>query len=275
MPTYDNSQPVRASQKDVWSFVHDIDNWAGLFPGYQRHLEVEPDHFQWQIRGEAGVWSRLVEFDVHVQEWNEPESVRFSLRGRTEPVAGSGRFFITPVDAATCRIGFELTADAKGPTAPMVNTLLDKFLSEQSGQFLRTLADRVGAEVGGGADQTPAEFPTGPGTIVVQYQAPRTAEFEAWMHGPHYDDLLSQPAVTGVTRFERIGTTGAVGSYLALISSDDLATTMRHRTTQGVAAMKEADRRGVQRGEWYLARTVYDRRLGRLARLRRRLRRAR
>lgn len=335
MPRYERQVPVNATREQVWDFVCDVDRWADLFPGYQRHVRIDEDRFTWQIRGEAGVWSRLVEFDVEVQTWNPPTNVVFELTGKTEPVQGLGTFRISDGQDTTSTIGFELTAEGKGPTAPMLNSLLDKFLSEQAGVFLTTLAeellmvtqsgsapaearartdraaptaqadgevaqaappdgdverisDELEARSGLGASAaasaaTPGSqpitartrFPTGPGVIVVTYQAPSTAEFENWMHGAHYDDLLCQPGVIGVTRFERIGVSGPLGSYLALIRSEDLATTMRYRTTVGAAEMAEADRRGVVRGEWYWARTVYDRRVRRVRRFLRRVERYR
>lgn len=329
MPSFSQEIEATVPQEAAWTFVRTLGNWASLFPGYQRHLEVDDDNFVWQIRGESGVWSRLVEFEVHVQEWNEPGEVRFALRGKTEPVTGTGRFSLKPTSDQATAMGFELTAEGRGPTAPLLNALLKKFVAEQSGPFLERLvaamqrsggaaaaldsaataaavtADSVAPTPVPGtpataAPVTPAnaapdsaatsvagsataaapststaggdEFPVGPGVIVVRYEAPRTRQFEEWLHGPHYDDLLGQPAVVRVSRFEQIGTAGPLGCYLALIHSSDLATTMRHRTTAGVSEQQAANDRGLVRGETYLARVVYDRRRNGFSRLLSRLR---
>lgn len=272
MPTHTREVAVTADQQTAWDFVRLIRNWASLFPGYQRHLEVDQDNFVWHIRGEAGVWSRVVEFDVHVPKWNPPDEIMFQIEGRSEPVGGTGRFYLRPNGEHATTMGFELSLGARGPTAPMLNALVEKFVTNESGRFLDRLAEEIGRSSRSGTgkpatDRPPSEYPTGPGAIVVHYQAPRSREFEAWLHGPHYDDLLGQPGVVRVSRFERIGTDEPLGSYLALIYSRDLATTMRFRTTAGLGEQKAADARGLVRGESYLARVVYDRRTPLIQRL--------
>lgn len=273
MPRYTETVQVSASRDAVWGFVKDVDNWAPMFPGYQRHLEVETDHFVWQIRGEAGVWSRLVEFEVTVLEWNDPNDVTFRIKGKTEPVEGTGKFFSSEGETPRqSQIGFELAAEGRGPTAPMMNALIDRFLTEQSRNFLSALCRKLESTNGAGVTEEQEDpLPTGPGTIFVTYEAPRTREFEEWMHGPHYDDLLRQPGVVGISRFERLGTSGGMGGYVALIQSQDLAATLQYRNSIGRSAQLEADSRGVVRGEGWIARPVFSKRLPWWVRLRKRL----
>ena len=235
MAEFSGEIEVDLPRERVWAFVKDIDNWAHLFPGHQRHLEVEKDHFFWQLRGEAGVWSRLVEFDITVTEWAEPESVRFALKGRTEPVVGSGMCFTRPLPADPGRstVGFTLDAHATGATAPMINMLLKKFVSEQSGPFLDALSGAMADLAPAGdpaapAGPEPSSAPVhGPGVLVVTYRAPRTTECERWL-GEHYvAPLWSEGSLVGYRRLERAAT-GTTGAYHDVLDTMDLPATLRH-----------------------------------------------
>lgn len=254
MATFTGEVEVEKPQAEVWSFVKNVDNWAHLFPGHQRHLEVETDHFSWQLRGEAGVWSRLVEFDVKVVEWSDPDFVRFSLKGRTEPVVGSGMCFAKPADSpGRSLVGFQLDAHATGPTAPMINLLLKKFVTEQSGPFLEKLAASIdtlarnrlsaaepavaGAEPAGavatedlphqaeaGAIVTMAQ---GPGSVIIRYRAPRTTDCERWLRENYLEPLWADTLLTGMRRLESVAA-GSVGEYQEVLDTRDLAGTVRH-----------------------------------------------
>ena len=39
-------------------------------------------------------------------------------------------------------------------------------------------------------------------TVIVMHDAPSTEELDKWMHGPHHEEVLATPGVTGVQRFK-------------------------------------------------------------------------
>lgn len=271
MPAVRRDAEVPADREDVWRFVRKLDNWAPLLPGYERHVERNESSFWWQVRGESGPFSRLLELDVNVSRWNEPEDVVFNLKSLNEPFGGRGRF-VTAATSAGTRLSFELELDAHGATAPMVNALIARYLDGSAAVFLDKIVERIAGEARPDADTEEAERLRGRrGHIVVTYRAPRDPEFEAWLHGPHYDDLLRQPMVRSVRRLEPVDAAGATAFYIALIESEDLGATLSHRNGPGRPAQVEADERGLERLDHYVMHTVYDRRVGLLTRLRRRL----
>jgi carbon monoxide dehydrogenase subunit G len=277
MPTFTNHIETTAPRQTVWDHVVQIDRWAPLFPGYQQHLEVAVDQFEWQIRGDVGAWSRLVTFHVTVEEWAEPASVTFSLKGVTEPVRGEGRFTIAQGERGST-MGFELTAEATGPTAPMVNALLNTFLAEHSGTFLERLRDDLETRLQAsqpGADQArPAPPPEAAGTIVITLESPRTVTADRWIT----DGLIRRvEAIRGTgrpTRLEIVGPDRVDGRVrtMVLIPCRNLRGAVQD---MGLDAPAWPGETGVMLVGREFARTVAQRREGPLRWVRRQLRRLR
>ena len=158
----------------IWDFVQDMDNWAPLLTGYQKHEKLSETESLWTVKGDVGVLARVVQFRVEVVEWSAPERVRFTLRGLNEQMEGEGSFSLEPfederaapasvaprrgrlghaLDAIVgflyrllhgrsergahadsgpgegmVKLSFALRIDAGGPTAPMVNAMMQPAL---------------------------------------------------------------------------------------------------------------------------------------------------
>jgi carbon monoxide dehydrogenase subunit G len=97
MPSANHDRMIAAPFDRVWAFVRDMDNWAPLVTGYQRHEKLSDTESFWFLKGELGGLTRIAEFKVHIDEWDETGRVRFSLQGVNEPVTGSGSFVAEPV----------------------------------------------------------------------------------------------------------------------------------------------------------------------------------
>jgi carbon monoxide dehydrogenase subunit G len=85
----------------VWEFVQEMDNWAGFVAGYQRHEKQSETDSTWVLRGDVGPLARTVQFAVHIEEWNGPSRVVFSLRGVNEPMQGTGTFLLERFEDAS------------------------------------------------------------------------------------------------------------------------------------------------------------------------------
>jgi hypothetical protein len=71
-----------------------MDNWAPYLLGYQKHEQQSETDSIWTLKGDVGVLARIVNISVHIDEWNGPDLVRFTLKGIDEAIEGSGRFTI-------------------------------------------------------------------------------------------------------------------------------------------------------------------------------------
>lgn len=101
MPAVEIERPTAARPAAAWAFVSDMDHWAPLLTGYQRHEQIDDRHSVWTVKGELAGLTRLAEFDVAIAEWVEGDRIAFTLQGRDEPFSGSGAFHIVGAETGT------------------------------------------------------------------------------------------------------------------------------------------------------------------------------
>jgi carbon monoxide dehydrogenase subunit G len=98
----------------IWEFVREMDHWAPLLTGYQKHEKQSETESVWTLKGDVGVLARTLRFRVQVTEWAGPERVAFALRGLNEPMTGEGSFSIQALGAGAQGPGPPALAPARG-----------------------------------------------------------------------------------------------------------------------------------------------------------------
>ena len=129
----------------VWSFVERYDNWADLFPGYQRHRLTQDGASIWTVRGDLGVLSRIVEVEIRPGPRDAAGAITFAVNGITEEVAGTGTFAVQRLGDGRSRLTFAIELAGAGPLGPVVNALLARRLPALLEQFTPALARRLEA----------------------------------------------------------------------------------------------------------------------------------
>ena len=110
MPEAEYSTTARLPVPLIWGYVREMDNWAPFLRGYQSHEKQSDVDSTWVLKGDVGMMTRTVKFQVHIDEWGEPSRVRFTLKGVNEPMEGGGEFLLEPFEDAS--------AAAAAPAAP-------------------------------------------------------------------------------------------------------------------------------------------------------------
>jgi len=100
VPEVEYATTARLPVATIWEFVNEMDNWAAFVAGYQSHEKQSDKNSTWVLKGDVGMLARTVKFAVHVEEWNGPSRVSFSLEGLNEPMKGSGTFVLEPYEDA-------------------------------------------------------------------------------------------------------------------------------------------------------------------------------
>lgn len=149
MPEVEHVTTARLPVETIWDFVRDMDNWAEFVAGYQSHEKLSEDDSVWVLKGDVGMVTRIVKFNVHVQEWAPPYRVTFSLKGVNEPMEGAGTFRLE---------AYEREAEAGPDTSPGETRarregLLSRLFARLARFFYRLARGR--AERGAGADEGP------------------------------------------------------------------------------------------------------------------------
>ena len=146
MPSASGDAVVAVGAEVAWAFVRRYEGWADLLPGYQRHRECSPRVSLWTVRGDVGMFSRVVEAEVEVVE--ETPGVRFAIRGVSENFGGEGTFAVAPIERCRARLVLTLQLHAGGPMAPLIDALLKPRLAGMLQTFAPALARRIEAEAG-------------------------------------------------------------------------------------------------------------------------------
>ncbi len=100
MPEAIHTLRVALPPEAVWDFVKDMNKWAPMLTGYQKHTIVTETKSLWTLKGDVGILSRTVELEVNITEWAGPDRVRFTLTGLNEAVSGEGQFEIRAIAVA-------------------------------------------------------------------------------------------------------------------------------------------------------------------------------
>jgi carbon monoxide dehydrogenase subunit G len=77
-----------------------MDNWGRFVTGYQKHEKQSDVDSTWTLKGDVGVLSRTLTFQVKILEWNGPSRVAFTLDGVNEPMHGEGTFSLETIAGA-------------------------------------------------------------------------------------------------------------------------------------------------------------------------------
>jgi carbon monoxide dehydrogenase subunit G len=145
MPAVVHSVVVDAPLPTTWAFVRDMHNWAELVPGFEGFTAASDIDSEWKVRGDVGILTKLVTFDVHVNEWVEQSHVQFSMVCREEPLKADGSLTAGRVDDARTSLDFALDANAGGMLGPVVNALLKTVLPRMASDFAGSIKRAIEA----------------------------------------------------------------------------------------------------------------------------------
>jgi carbon monoxide dehydrogenase subunit G len=183
LPEAEYSTTARLPVPVIWDYVREMDNWAPFLRGYQSHQKQSDVDSTWVLKGDVGMMTRTVKFQVHIDEWGEPSLVRFTLKGVNEPMQGGGEFRLAPYEDASAapaapklgwfarlvrwlyrlfagrseraasanagpgagmaRLSFKLRVTPGGPMGPMVDALMKPLMLPVAEE----LADRIMGEL--------------------------------------------------------------------------------------------------------------------------------
>lgn len=132
---------TRLPVESIWAFVQDMDNWARFVTGYQSHEKRSDAESCWTLKGDLGVLSRSLTFEVLITEWRAPSQVRFTLRGLNEPMSGGGAFTI---ESQASGARSELAAPL--PMAPAARGFVARWLEALARWFLGLVGGRAERE---------------------------------------------------------------------------------------------------------------------------------
>lgn len=143
MPQGSHTVVVPLNIETIWAFVHDMNNWAPLVPGYIDHEIITERQSTWSFKGDLGFMKKKVKLQIDIKEWNEPSEVLFDLKGLSDNFIGDGYFKAESMDENTTNMTGYLDITAAGMMGPMINQILTKFVP----QTAQELTDAIVAKL--------------------------------------------------------------------------------------------------------------------------------
>ncbi len=90
MPEVEYATTMALSRPLIWDFVKDMNNWAPMLTGYQKHEILDETDSVWTLKGDVGILCRMVQLRAHITEWVAQARDSCTLTGLTETVDGGG-----------------------------------------------------------------------------------------------------------------------------------------------------------------------------------------
>ena len=143
MPQGTHTVEVPLDIHTIWEFVHDMNKWAPLVPGYIDHEILSERQSTWAFKGDLGFMKKTVKLQIDIKEWNEPSEVIFDLKGLSDNFNGGGYFRAEVIDEKTTRMSGHLDITAGGMMGAMVNQILIKFVPQTAQELTDAIVDKL------------------------------------------------------------------------------------------------------------------------------------
>lgn len=143
MPEAEHILEVKVPLSKVWDFVSDMDQWAPLVPGYVSHEKKGDRESLWTLKGDVGILTKKVTFQINIVEWTQPRKVAFTMKGVNENVSGKGYFLGEALTPETTMITGHLELQQGGSMGPMVNSLFKVVMPKVTKNFVESMAAKI------------------------------------------------------------------------------------------------------------------------------------
>jgi len=143
MPQGSHTVEVPLNIETIWAFVHDMNNWAPLVPGYIDHEIISERQSTWSFKGDLGFMKKKVKLQIDIKEWNEPIEVLFDLKGLSDNFIGGGYFKAEAIDEKTTNMTGHLDITASGMMGPMINQILTKFVPQTAQELTDAIVSKL------------------------------------------------------------------------------------------------------------------------------------
>src|SRR5690625_160550 len=147
MPTGFHTLEVDVNIKDIWSFIHEIDNWAHLSPGYVSHEKIDDKRMMWTLDADIGIMQKRVKIETKVLLRKEPNKIKYEFNSLTDNFSGNGIFHMEEITDNKTKIITNVHFQAKGVMGPMINsivqTILPKYAEEATEKVVKIIKEEI------------------------------------------------------------------------------------------------------------------------------------
>jgi carbon monoxide dehydrogenase subunit G len=136
---------VNAPIHHVWKFVSSIDHWAPLVPGYIDHEILNKRESTWKFKSELGAMKKVIQLNVAIINWEEPNKVTFDLKSMNETLNGNGYFEAIQLTNNKTRMAGYIELSASGAWGKIVNPILKSNIPIMTKELTMTVGQKIEA----------------------------------------------------------------------------------------------------------------------------------
>lgn len=115
---------VKIPIETVWIFLHSMDDWSKVIPGYMSHEIKSNQISEWQVKSNFGVIKKKIHFKAEIIDWIEHEKISFRLTGISDKFNGHG--YIQTIKLSNHKTSIKVNFDlqAEGSLAKILKPFL-------------------------------------------------------------------------------------------------------------------------------------------------------
>ncbi|WP_338469313.1 SRPBCC family protein [Niallia sp. XMNu-256] len=133
----------------VWKFLHSIEEWPGVIPGYISHEILSDQISTWQIKSDFGLIKKKLHFKAEIIEWKKYEKITFRITGISDKFHGHGRVETIKLSNHKTSILANFHITAEGSIAKLIKPFLKSSLPEMSKEKKYELEQQIKKIAGG------------------------------------------------------------------------------------------------------------------------------
>src|SRR5690625_1434713 len=147
MPTGVHTVEVDVNIKDVWRFIHEIDNGTHLFPGYVSHEKIDDNGLMCALDENIGIMRIRVKMKRKDKQQKEKNKRKNEFNSIQEKFYYNGIFHMEKITDNKTKIITNVHFQAKGVIGPMINsivqTILPKYAEEATEKVVKIIKEEI------------------------------------------------------------------------------------------------------------------------------------
>ena len=123
---------VKIPIETVWTFLHSVEDWYKVIPGYISHEIHSEKVSTWQIKSDFGLIKKKITFKAEILDWKELDKISFRMTGISDKFNGRGYIETIKLSNHKTRIEVAFDLTAEGSMAKLIKPFLKSSLPEMS-----------------------------------------------------------------------------------------------------------------------------------------------
>lgn len=143
MPKITEQIDLHVPLNTIWDFIHVIDNWASLVPGYICHNTRSNESVELEFKVQVGLLKKKIKLYIDLTDYTESNTMNFQFRSESNQFTGTGTVHFHQLSPVKTRMAIHAEIITKGAMAPIINTFITNTRPNNTDEISALLEERV------------------------------------------------------------------------------------------------------------------------------------